>query len=148
MKILRNKNFSKKENKEKRDNKRSAAKIGATTLLGASGGIYFGADKAGENSRKKRIEIVSNYEKALEQRAKEIKAKGYDPAEVEVAKSLKFLTDADKLYKLANKEGNKAFNKTMLKATGIGAATGLGLGVANHVIAKNKKKKKLENTKK
>ena len=94
------------------------------------------------------MEIVSNYKKALEQRAKEIKAKGYDPAEVEVAKSLKFLTDADKLYKLANKEGNKAFNKTMLKATGIGAATGLGLGVANHVIAKNKKKKKHENTKK
>ena len=141
MKILRNKSFSDPDKKEKKKKKKRNSAIGATTGLGAVIGSQVGLIRGEKDYDKRYNEVVSEYEKALEQRAKEIKAKGFDPAKVEVAKSLKFLTDADKLSKLAAKEGNKAWAKTTLKATGIGAATGLGLGVANHVIAKNKNKK-------
>ena len=147
MKILRTKSFSRKEKKEERDKKRSAAKIGTTTLLGASIGGLASSSKAGKNFDKEYDDVISKYEEGLERRAQEIKAMGANPAKVEVAKHMKFVSDSNKLYDLANKRGNKAYIKTSLKGAGIGAATGFGLGVANHVIAKNKKKKKHENTK-
>ena len=61
------------------------------------------------------MRVVSEYDKALEQRAKEIKAKGFDPSKVELAKTWKSLSDMGRLHDLAAKEGNKAWAKKHTK---------------------------------
>ena len=114
MKILRNKTFSDSDKKEKKKKKRNSD-IGATTGLGAVIGSQVGLIRGEKDFDKRYNEVVSEYDKALEQRAKEIKAKGFDPRKVELAKSWKALSDMGRLHDLAAKEGNKAWAKKNTK---------------------------------